>query len=260
MRILLTFTPLIVATFLISCGPGITGGDRSSVGKYAGAILGTEGLIFYTRMDESGGSVSDFLGRAIGIPEGAPIYRVQGGMQNNGGFGESQPNVAIDFNTATACLNFGEVSELRNLQPPFTIVFMARGNGGGPFHVIGYWGPFNDYEWKVELTAGFSVQFVWSPEGTTQNPVSFGGYSSAWDHFAIRVESNGDLYGYQNGNNIGFTASAVNGQFFQSQNNQLRIGCNNSGEYLNGGLDEIAIFNRALSHEDIVRINNARNN
>ena len=258
---LLTLLPILIAAALTACGPGVSGGDRSSVGRYAGEVLGTAGLVFYARMDEEQGSVSDFFGRAIGIPEGLPFYRVQGGMQNSGNGGEDQPNLAIDFTGANVCFNLGQVDTLRlQRSRGFTIMFMAYGNAAGPYQVIGSWDSVGFQEWKVFLTAGSQIAFQWTPNGSGGTTATFGSYTATWDHYAVTVNAVGDVTGFQNGSQVNFLPNNVFSEIYTGAQNDIRIGCNVTGEYMNGGLDEIAVYNRVLSHEDIIRINLARQN
>ena len=259
MRTILTLAPLIIASILAACGPGVSGGDRSSVGRYAGEILGTDGLVFYLRMDESGGSISDFFGRGIGTVEGVPIYKVLGGMHNNGG-GEPQPNSAIRYDGAT-CFNFGEIDALK-LQPPFSIVFMATANVIGPSVYIGDWANLAGRRgWALMADAGPSVQFTFTYDGTTQNNYTWAPLTTNWDHYALTVDSNGNATTYLNGNFYNNPGAPITSPIFSNTGNNIRSGCSdNFIEYLNGNLDELAIFNQSLSAQDIFRINQSRFN
>ena len=261
----LTLFPIVIASVLISCGPGVSGGDNSSVGPYAGEVIGTEGLVFYARMDESQGSISDFYGRAIGRDSGIFSYGLMGGMINNGN-GPDQPNSAINF-SANGCFYFGEVDAL-SLQPPFTIMMMVNTVPQGGETVIGKWGVSGNHSWRLTINAGPSVEFRYSTDGIDDlTPVSIGvSPSSTWYHIAFVVGADGFIDLYSNGNGFSFNNGPLAG-IFSGSSAAITVGCDdnfggfgNENNFSTGIYDEIAVFNRELSADEIFRINQARFN
>ena len=80
--------------------------------------------------------------------------------------------------------------------------------------------------------------------------------TGAWIHCAITFDGT-TLTVYKNGTSVNSTSSGTLN--LNANNNNLTIGYNNfsSGRYFNGSIDEVAIFNTALSAEKITQIYNA---
>ena len=92
--------------------------------------------------------------------------------------------------------------------------------------------------------------------GAIIDVANFFNTTGAWIHCAITFDGT-NLIVYKNKTNVG--SSNTGTRNLNANNNNLTIGYNNfsSARYFNGSIDEVAIFNKALSPEKITQIYDA---
>jgi len=80
--------------------------------------------------------------------------------------------------------------------------------------------------------------------------------SGQWSHLAVTFDGS-TAYAYLNGAEIGSSSSSIT---IATNNNNLGIGADieTPGQYFNGIIDEVKIYNIALSEEQIIALNNSR--
>ena len=262
MRFILTLTPLIIAFLLSSCGPGISGSDDRD-NRISGEILSTKGLIFYASMDEKYGAISDYVLTAIGAPQGVLEYNRPGAQMD-----ENTKSSAIHFDNATSCFRFGQIPALK-LKPPFTLMALVNMdfNPGTEVSILSSYA-FAEQEWSLQINSGPNVRFEWSDNGTT--PYSLGGPTlgtGIWELVTVAVDFSGNARFFLNSTDFGVSGVVSPPIYKSTAPVSVNLGCQDGtlgfgGEsnFFNGSIDAVAVFKRALTHGEVMRIDQARYN
>jgi PKD repeat protein len=227
----------------------------AGVSSYPDAVKDTPGLIHYWRLGEiSGTTFADSVGSAPATTSGSPTLGVPGGIA-------SEPNLAARFDgtddSARAAVNLSGMSAI-------TVEFWLN---------IDLYG--NNDEMALELTDNFNQNsggFLIDPNapqaggkfgvgiGTpdTRNDAYFERPSAgAWHHYAFVLDSSApaaqQITPYVDGKAVAYTKSATgigSGAFANSFLNFMsRAG---SKYFERGGLDDVAIYSRALTAAQIL--------
>jgi YD repeat-containing protein len=226
----------------------------SVVGSYYGAVSSTSGLIDYWRLGEkSGPTFADGVGSNAAITEGGIGFGMPGALVGD-------PNTAASFDgnngTASAKLNLSNTSQL-TLE--FWLNWAAYANDD---HLAFEYTPNfnqNDGGFLVDPNAGelggkFGVAIG---RGESRNNAYFERPSAgAWHHYTLVFDSQApaaqQVVPYVDGQPISYekTASgtgagnfASSSLYFMSRNALTLFG--------NGTLDEVALYNRALSAPEV---------
>jgi len=214
------------------------------VPTYLDFIKGTTGLVGYWRLGESAGtSLADSWGTNTGTYFNTPTLGVAGAITGDA-------NTATTFNGSN---EYGSVA--RQISNDFSIEFWykptAQGNGtganwydGAGLVTSGFAGQSNDF--GVGLRSdGRIVAGVGGPVSDT-SVVSNAGYSSgAWHHVVFtRTMATGALVLYVDGATDG---SAAGSTVSLSDGLAIRFGNQMGANYFSGSLDEVAVYNTALS-------------
>ncbi len=224
--------------------------EEEVTSNYSPTVLDTPGLIDYWRLDEtSGTSLADLVGGRTATTSGGPTLGVTGGVPH-----DSDKAVRFDGtdDAATAPVDFGNSSAI-------TVEFWLK------------WSSYaNDDDLAMEFTGNFNEVpggFLVDPNapqfggtfgvgigsGTSRNTVFFTRPSAgAWHHYAFAIDTtapaasqitpyvDGQSVTYQKADNgTGAPAFAKSNLYFMSR----------AAGFLNGAgdLDEVALYNRALS-------------
>ncbi len=223
----------------------------SSVGQSALADTNPAGMISFWQLDEGTGTIAgDSAGPNDGTITAATwTSGILGGALS---FNGSSARVVVSDSPSFSSIATNRALTVEawfRLVPPF------------PDHeapIIAKWGPgaAEDDEWTLTIqqsdgrlrfemngstTLGGPKTFLWSPD-----PVSL----DEWHHVAATWDGNaGTAALYLDGVRIAFTDSAISSMPDTSQ--ELTIGYYHNTFYFNGPIDEVAVYNRALSQEEI---------
>jgi YD repeat-containing protein len=226
----------------------------SVVGSYYGAVSGTSGLVDYWRLGEkSGPTFADGVGSDAAITEGGIGFATPGALAGD-------PNAAASFDgnngTASAKLNLSGDSQLT---VEFWLNWSAYANDD---HLAFEFTPNfneNDGGFLVDPNAGelggkFGVAIG---RGESRNNAYFERPSAgAWHHYTLVFDTAApaaeEVVPYVDGKPVSYekTSSGTGGGnfanstlFFMSRNAVTLFG--------KGGLDEVALYNRALSSSEV---------
>jgi YD repeat-containing protein len=226
--------------------------NPGGVSNYGDTVLDTPGLVGYWRLGEKAGpSLADSRGTATGTAAGGPTFGVTGGV-------EGDPNTAIHFDGVD---DSGSVPLDLSGTSKATVEFWLN------------WDAYdNDDDLALELTENFNQNnggFIVDPNAgqgsfgvgigiaDSRNNVFFNRPSAAqWHHYAFVLDSTApaatQITPYVDGQPVSYTKTANGtgaGAFAKSALYMMsRAG---QGLFGKGGLDELAIYNRALAPAEI---------
>jgi YD repeat-containing protein len=223
--------------------------DNSGSGSYPSRVLGTTGLLSYWRMgDASGTTLVDSFGNSNATTVGGPTLGTAGAIG-----GDSDTAVSFDGldDSASANLSLSGTNKV-------TVEFWLKWNG---FQ--------NDDDLAFEYTPNFNSiagGFLVDPNapqeggkfgvaignGSARNNAFFARPSAGqWHHYALVLDSSAaatdQIKPYVDGQAVPFTKTASGtgaGNFANSSLNFMSRGI--SSLFGAGGLDELAVYNRAL--------------
>ena len=217
-------------------------------GPYQLAVL-SDSPISYWRLDETGGTTAaDSTGNNPGTITGGVVLGVSGALS-------SESDNAMVFDGSTGYISVADNANL-DIANDFTLEAWARPSSlsGADRVVIGkaktsqtkFWqyrlGLTADNHWYGTIYSGNSFYTVTAP-GAIADP-------ARWDHIAL-VRSGDMLTLYVNGNPA---ASTVTNGSVNVSNGTFDIGqsSTSSGDYFDGAIDEVAIYNTALASARIL--------
>ncbi|WP_131736689.1 LamG-like jellyroll fold domain-containing protein [Actinomadura roseirufa] len=222
-----------------------------TLGAYAGEV-GADGAAAYWRLDESGGPAYDRAG-VNDLTLGTGVTRGQSGAL------VGDPDRAVAFGgTSTGTGASGAAAAPRNLSVEAWVRTTARTGG----KIIGYGSA------ATGLSARYDRQLYMTNDGRAVFGVNFGGVKTVqsgaglndgkWHHLVGTVDETTGLRLYVDGAQAGADASAKNGEDYTGY---WRIGGDNlsgwpskpSSNFLNGTLDEVAVYPRALTAAEVAR-------
>jgi peptidoglycan hydrolase CwlO-like protein len=202
--------------------------------------------ISYWRLAESSGNILDSLGpnhsTSIG---GTPTYGVTGAIAG------SDP--AITFDGSTEFFTIPDHNTLDLGDGPYTIEFWAKRAANGTTQVIYYKGTQGDiyFEGDNTLVFGNTSQGIVKTSVTTTD--------TNWHYYVLTRTGSGagNTKIYKDAINV--TTDVTPSATTVSNTTALSIGYYGGlGLYFNGSLDEIALYSRALTPEEIIIHYNAR--
>lgn len=206
-------------------------------GNPAGGLR--DGAVSYWKLDESSGNISDSVGSNTGTNSGVTF---EAGKINNAALlGET--NFFDCTNSATLQLTVFTFSAW---------VKSSDATNGVKTIIIGNSGASGGFQWRMTGTTSYGHQLL------KYNVASIGAASSTvatntWNHFAVTYNSStGAFVFYTNGVADGSGTSA---QTFSQ--NKFYIGFNSATEGYIGNIDEVGVWNRILSADEIATLYNA---
>ena len=248
-------------------GGSFTPGNSSVILRGTGALTPdtnsfnnlyiNDGLIGYWKLDETNPQgfvqgVTDSSGYGnTGTWYGSPTVAA-----TRPALGFSDP-AALTFNGTVAEVTLGTAT--MNGFPlgssgDFTWSFWVNiaANSATPFLIndvwavpgYGFW-TSGDGKVKVDLKTQIASVTLTSPSALTLG---------SWYHVAATAQRPGNLILYINGSSVGTQSTAAIAGIDVSPFSLLTIGGNASIGYLNGSMDEVRVYNRALSSADIARL------
>lgn len=233
------------STFLIATGTEAVPGDQTA-----------SGLVGYWKFDDASGTQAmDFsLSRLNGIWNGAGVHYATSTMGSAGQFNGTNDYVSCGTSTN---LDFGAGTN-------FTISFWTKFANSGNYQNFvskGSGSVSNSGDHTVGFVIGYNVvahQFgSFVADGTNISTLTIA-YTpdSLWHHIAVVYSRAGSQTMYLDGKPIGSIAMSSIGSVTSPA--AFNIGKNNGGpDFLNGLIDEVRVYNRALSASEIYNIYNA---
>ena len=114
----------------------------------------------------------------------------------------------------------------------------------------------SDAAWEIVVTNGGVMQFISSPWNDGDGTNSPG--TSVWEMWTYSVDRSGLAIWYKNGANPNQkTISAISGDFGGGTSTLFEFGKNGSSYNFAGNLDEISMWNKALSSSEITALYNS---
>lgn len=213
---------------------------------YSSVIGATSGLVNYWRLGESSGTTAtDAMAANNGTYVNAPTLGVAGASSSMGG------DTAVGFNGSTQNVNMGSIDNFSGTSTFSAEVWVKRTAAGSGFESIVSttsgspaegWGVVmrpNDYNIKMErYQAGASDQ------AASVTRMALG----TWHHVVVTYDGT-TMVVYIDGNREATTASSKS---ISATARTLRIGSSGSGgSNFHGAVDEVAIYNRALTPAEV---------
>ncbi len=206
-----------------------------------GATL-TNGLVSHFKLDEtSGTTATDSVGTNNGTIVGGNSTWVPGKI-GSGSLKLNGTNQYVDVP------NFNALNGLNSASISF---WVKPSVGSKPF--ITKWGTGRLFEVGSN---GTSLSVIWRIGGSSGGGVAFSQMTPAntlstgsWNHVVV-VYSNPSSTVYVNGNQIG-SVSGAGGLLNTSVNDPLRIGWNNIPNFYSGDIDDVRIYNRAVTSQEV---------
>jgi len=153
--------------------------------------------------------------------------------------------------------DYVEVPHANSLNPGTELTLMGWVNLVDPASnqkIIGK-RPGSGYGYIMGVASGKLYPEIWDSNGTLYSFQSGTISSNTWTHLAVTWKSGGEMIGYINGSPIQTISASSNP--IASNTSPLRIGSapwNNNAFVVNGVIDELAIFNRALNANEIMTV------
>ncbi len=228
--------------------PGFGMGTGAGSNTNYGIVGPTSGLVAYWRMDEtSGTTVFDGIGANNGTMGGSMDAADDSvaGIFNN----------ALDFDGTDHEIIVADSDDTLDLQPDFTVSLwvkldavvavkslLLKNHGAAPW-----------YSWGIDVNGSTQFQFyvVNAAGGAASVQWTASPSANTWYHI-VAVKEGADLRLYANGEkvneNSNFTGVELDGD------GDLKIGAYNNPIRLDGKLDDIRIYHRALSDGEIANL------
>lgn len=215
----------------------------------------SNGLMGYWKMDEStanscAGGVNDSCdssGNGLDAAWAGGATNTSGKFGNGVVFSANGDYDSSPENSLIEPINDLTISLWANLNTLSTQQFLVAkdGSGGGGYY--------------IQVDASNTLQFGWRNSGGTLYTVNYGnitaGQLGAWLH-VVAVKSNNVMYIYLNGNK-GANSTVTTGTM-KTTTDPLYFGSANAttGSLINGRLDEVRIYNRALTPSEVSQLYN----
>lgn len=209
--------------------------------------------IAYWNFNESSGTFAEQIGGYIATGTGV-VYEATGHLSR-----------AIGFDTNT---DFAEVTHVTELKPQGAVMSVSLwfrldqlpSDASRTFYLVNARHSTLSYSYTITLTSSNNINFIVRNDATTgfsastnTNTVSV---SVTWQHLVCVLQADGVMNIYLNGTNIRTsTATAFTGTLLQQDRN-LVIGNSSSSSALIGAIDELRIFDVALTQSDIDDLKN----
>jgi MYXO-CTERM domain-containing protein len=231
---------LIVAALLLVSLPG----------RAATFQAGSSGLQGYWPLDSvSGGTTPDLSGNALDLGVNGPVVLSPGAFGN-----------ALNFDNTDDSLSRADAAPLNVGSGSFTVAAFVRPSGTTQDRIVNKWNGTMGWLIDVNETTGGNVQAGYlrmrlsDGSNNLDHPVDGALGTGAWRHIAGVVDRGaGQLRLYVDGAQVGASGTLPAG--LGSLSNAAQLGVGNipaaGGNYLGGGLDEIRLYNRALSVAEI---------
>jgi hypothetical protein len=202
----------------------------------------SNGLVSHFKLDEtSGTSVIDSAGSNNGtLIGGSPTW--SSGKIGSGSLNLNGTNQYVDVPNFNALNGLNSATISFWVKPSVTSKPFIGKWGTGRLFEIGSNGTSLSVIWRIGGTAGGGTAFS---QITPANTLTTGG----WNH-VVAVYNNPSSTIYVNGNQVA-TISGSGGSLNTSVSDPLRIGWNNIPSFYSGDIDDVRIYNRAVTSQEV---------
>ena len=213
-------------------------------------LVPTPGLVGWWKFDEGAGStVADFSGSsAVGTWNGSGVHWATGKVGNSAGqfstttvdyVAAPNPGGVFDFGT-------GDFTLMAWINPTDLAstyeVIIDKGGWGNPGFSLDI-SSLNRPDCSIQGAAGTNQHFNFGTAST-----------NTWQHVACVFSRSDKVYGYINGSFISSSGYSVGNGGSVNNGYPLKIGYYTSTYYFPGLIDDVRVYNRALSAAEIWRI------
>lgn len=203
----------------------------------------TDNLVAYWSLDESSGTLADSTGNGHGLTTtGSPTYSVSGKV-----------NTGVQFASASSQYATGDVSAAFDLATNYTVSCWIKRTSTGAFHGL----VSKDTHlagWTFYIHSNNTLHMVHQGKADVGAATALSS-TGVWYHAAV-TNNAGAVTFYVNGVSDGTgTLSTITA----ASSEPVRIACNKDSAlqlYLNGTLDEIGYWSRALTGAEIASLYN----
>ena len=220
--------------------------------QYAEAVLSLGGCVGYWRLDEAGGTTAKALAGGNGTYTGSPVLNKPSPVRDGAtiGLNGSSMYVTIADASAYSTVTTGQMSW----------AFWTKPNATTTSHVVAKGAGSGSWEWSIMRGlspifldgAAFTAQ-MWQSSGNSHIVVNSGANSAPngeWVHVVCTYRSAVELViylnGVQKGRTTAFSSTMVDGT------RAVNIGRRpDNTRYYNGDVGDVAIWNRALSANEV---------
>lgn len=234
-----------------------TTADVTSAGETFNDIVINDGLIGYWKLDDAASPARDSSG-----------YGHSGSWSGNPSPSTDRPllkmrnRYSLDFNGSTDFINVGDPDIYRGLNELTLSVWVKQSSTGPNQAVIGHWGnttPRDSRKFLIRIDDGDIQGFVYTTEPAQEGGTfSTTDLTDAWHHLALTWDGS-TLRMYIDGAVSGTTFSGTGALNDTSQNNfYIANDEGGSGTFFNGLIDDVRIYNRALTGAEIDRLAEGR--
>jgi hypothetical protein len=228
----------------------LASGDGAADGSVSILSCNADGLVAYWPMDEGTGTqVKDCHQGINGVfgGDGGVSWGTRGGGSN------------IEF-SSSGYVTFGSDARLE-LPGPFTVTGWFRSDAPSIFYASLYW------NFDSSSLVGFEITLA--PGGQLYAQVGLGTAAvqadfaspptGVWEHLAAVFKPGAELRIYVNGVNVGATTrtetdAAIPEASVPPDNHETRLGPNYPSSSWRGGVDDVRLFSRALTDEEIAAL------
>lgn len=244
-----------VGTASVTSAPGTSGGTYSatpglSINSSTGEIdLANSTIGTYKIFYQTAGSSTTCANN--GIIENFGVTAADLALLDN--------NAAMSFNGTDQYIDGGNDSSLQitgDLTLSAWVKVSSHVNYGGIISKLQTGGSYNGYQITLGGSSGTFRFYTGSSGGVDITATGFS--TGVWYHICGVINHSSNVATlYINGSSVG-TDTSFNAQ--SNVSNSLKIGQDNNSNYFNGDIDEVAIFNKALSLSEVGLIYDATNN
>lgn len=193
------------------------------------------GLVGWWKFDEASGNAADSSGYAnTGTPTGTTIVSncKRGGCRS---FNGTSDFIDVGTNlTVTSDVTVSYWAYLSSISGYRMAMTRTSGTGG---------------DWEIAMSANGNSEPYYGRNGSTIFPTNYGITTNRWLHFTLTIDSVAGAKIYINGTSV---ATSVEVTSFRNANGTLYIGKRSDGYYFNGLLDDIRVYNRALTAVEVM--------
>ena len=206
---------------------------------YPGSVLANSSLIGYWRLGEASGTTAcDSTGQDPGVYASGVTLAKTGGLASDPGtaalFNGTSGNVSVP---ATSTLNVGDTFSIE--------AWVKRGSTGGSSaqtiaaKQTGAWALAFSTANQLELLSGTSTVIAKSTTAITD--------TTGW-HYVVATKSGSTVHLYIDGTDV---TGTITNSTLTNNTSPLQIGENGTSAFLNGTLEEVALYNAALTASQV---------
>jgi hypothetical protein len=223
-------------------------GPQTRLG-YRSEVL-ADNPVGYWRLGEAGPTAADSgSGGNDGTMQGTYVAQQSGAIAFDS-------DTSLDLNGSSGRVLIGDFHDFVN-RAPFTVEAWARSDSfAAAQHIMFKRDVSNTDGWIFGFSAGAQLRITRRHGGSSTSQFESGTSSTGTWYHCVATYDGTDLLLYKNNTVYGPTTSTGN---IEDISDNLHIGCNSgvSGGFFNGKLDEVAVYNTALSATRIAAHYNA---